>query len=217
VLGSLSSILSNAFMIILYVIFILLEESSVKQRLKNMYSDKKQLDSALDLIGDINKSISSYISLKTLVSILTATLSYVGLRLLHVDFPVLWAIVIFVLNYIPTIGSLVATLFPALLAWLQFNDPYQALYVLIAIGAIQIVVGNFLEPKIMGNSLNISPLVVILSLSVFGSLWGITGMILCVPFTVILIIIFSHFDSTRGIAVLLSDTGILAKKKEVKG
>ncbi len=216
VLGSLSGILSNAFMIILYVIFILMEESSMKKRMKSMYQDPTKLDTTLKMIQDINKSVSDYISLKTVVSLVTGTLSYIALLLLGVDFPVFWAFIIFLLNYIPTIGSLIATLFPTLMAGLQFNDPFMAGYVLLAVGSIQIVVGNFIEPKVMGNSLNISPLVVILSLSVFGALWGITGMILCVPFTVILIIIFSHFESTRSIAIMLSDTGVLDKKKKEK-
>ena len=83
-----------------------------------------------------------------------------------------------------------------------------ALYVLVGVGAVQLIIGNVLEPRLMGNSLNISPLVVILSLAVFGALWGITGMILCVPLTVILIIVFSHFESTKMIAIILSDKGI---------
>jgi len=214
-LDSLSGILSNAFMIILYVIFMLLEESSLRKRMHAMYEDKAKLERSLTLLGEVNSSVSNYISLKTIVSLVTATLSCIALVLLGVDYPVFWAMIIFLLNYIPTIGSLVATIFPTLMAFLQFNDIYVALYVLLAVGSIQIIVGNFVEPKVMGNSLNISPLVVILSLAVFGSLWGITGMILCVPFTVILIIIFSHFESTKSVAILLSDNGKLNKEEKV--
>ena len=107
--------------------------------------------------------------------------------------------------FIPNIGSLAATLFPTFYCLLQFGGYEEALIVLVLVGSIQGLVGNFIEPKIMGNSMNISALVTILSLTLWGAIWGITGMILSVPITMIMILVFSQFDSTRGIAILLSE------------
>ena len=96
------------------------------------------------------------------------------------------------------------------MALLQFADINTALLVLAAVGAVQVIVGNIIEPKIMGNSLNVSSLVVLLALSFWGAIWGITGMVLSVPITVILVILFGQFPSTRNIAIFLSDKGKLS-------
>lgn len=120
-----------------------------------------------------------------------------------------WAFLIFILNFIPTIGSLIATLFPALFCLLQFGEFSQFATVLTVVGSIQLLVGNIIEPKVMGNSLNLSPLVALISLSFWGTLWGITGMVLSIPITVIIVIILSQFNYTKPIAILLSEKGKL--------
>jgi predicted PurR-regulated permease PerM len=140
---------------------------------------------------------------------LTGFLSYIVLLVLGVHSPILWAILIFLLNYIPSIGSLIATTFPAIFAMLQFGDLSSGIWVLVSVGTIQLVVGNFIEPKIMGNSLNISPLVVLVALIVWGAIWGIVGMLLSVPITVMMIIIMAQFENTKSLAILLSATGEL--------
>jgi len=206
-IGVLSNLLGNGFMVILYLLFLLLEENSFKSKLKAVYKEPKRLASVTDTIRQIAKSIESYITLKTIVSLITGLASYLALRLLGVDFPVFWAMLIFLLNYIPTVGSLVGTVFPALMALIQFQDFSIFFSVLVIIGIIQLIVGNFVEPKIMGESLNISPLVVIVSLTLWGLIWGVIGMVLSVPIMVILIIIFSKIPSTKNIAIFLSGNG----------
>ena len=120
---------------------------------------------------------------------------------------IFWAFLIFLLNFIPTIGSLLATLFPVIFSLLQFGDFSIALIILFVVGSIQVIIGNFIEPKWMGNSMNISPLVSILSLMFWGLIWGTTGMIVSVPFTVVIIIILSEIEYTRPLAILLSEKG----------
>ena len=117
----------------------------------------------------------------------------------------------FLLNYIPTIGSLVGTVFPAIFSLIQFGEFTPFLIVLFSVGAVQLVVGNLIEPKLFGKSLNLSPLVTILSLALWGQIWGVTGMILSVPITVILVIVFSQFEKTRPIAIMLSENGEIEK------
>ncbi len=208
--ASLTDIISNAFMIILYAVFVLLEEANFKPKLQAIFIEKGQqqkIDTLLDKIGD---SISSYFRLKTLVSLITGVLSYVALWFIGVDAPEFWAFLIFILNFIPTIGSLVGTVFPAIFCLFQFGTFLPSILVLTIVGAIQLIVGNFMEPKLMGSSMNISPLVTILSLSIWGAIWGITGMILSVPITVVTIIILSQFEKGRPVAIMLSEKGNIA-------
>lgn len=214
IVNSLSQLLSDGFMIVLYVIFLMLEEStfSIKHRL--LFKDEESYQETVDLMRDIDLSFGSYISIKTFTSFLTGLLSYIVLLLLDVDIPLLWAIIIFLLNYIPSIGSLIATTFPAIIAVLQAGEFLPGLWVLIGVGLIQVAVGNFLEPRLMGNSLNISPLVVILSLIAWGAIWGVLGMVLSVPIMVMLIIVCSRFESTRNIAIILSENGRIDNGRE---
>ena len=209
VLNSLTSILGDLFMILIYLLFLLLEESIFRDKLRAIYPSEARYRAVQRVLIKIDRSISGYITLKTFVSFLTGLLSYIALLVIGVKAAAFWAFLIFLLNYIPTIGSLVATAFPAIFAVLQFGDFIPALWVLVVVGAIQVVVGNVIEPKVMGNSLNISSLTVILALSFWGALWGITGMILSVPITVIMILVFSEFPSTRPVAIMMSEKGII--------
>ncbi len=205
--SSISDLISNGFMILLYAVFILLEDASFKPKLKAIFvgtNNEKKVD---EMLEKIRTSISSYFGLKTLLSLITGSLSYLALRIIGVDAPEFWAFLIFILNFIPTIGSLIATIFPAIFCLFQFGTFTPSLLVLGIVGTIQVVVGNFLEPKIMGSSMNISPLVTILSLSIWGAIWGIIGMILSVPITVVTIIIFSQFEKTKPVAIMLSEKG----------
>ena len=129
------------------------------------------------------------------------------MRFVGLDFAEFWALLVFILNFIPTIGSIVATALPGLLGLVQFESWKPVLILLIGITAIQQSLGNFIEPNLMGITLNLSPLVVVMSLLLWGMLWGIVGMFLCVPITVILVIILGNFPSTQWVAVLLSKDG----------
>jgi len=206
-LGVLTNLLGNSFMVVLYLLFLILEEKIFKLKLAGVFKDKEKRKEAYGTIKQIVESVESYISLKTVVSIITGVASYVGLLILGVDFALFWALLIFILNYIPTVGSLIATVFPALMALIQYQDFGVFFKVLVVIGIIQVVVGNFLEPRVMGGNLNISPLVVILSLTLWGLLWGVVGMILSVPIMVVVIIILSKIPATKNIALMMSSDG----------
>lgn len=208
-INSITSLFGNVFIILIYILFLLLEESGFPRKWKAFHADKVHLDHANKILKQIDTSIGEYLFLKTIMSVVTALLSFIILLIFGVNGAFFWALIIFLLNYIPTIGSLVATFFPAVFAVLQFGEIGIGVWILSIIGLIQLAVDNFVEPKLMGNSLNISSLVVLLSLSIWGSIWGIVGMALSVPITVILLILFSEFPSTRPIAVLLSEKGKL--------
>ena len=205
-LESFTSLVGNTLLIIIYLIFLLLEQHLFGKKLRLIFTGKSAMVMAVN-IEKIKRTIESYILLKTLISLLTGLLSYVIMRIIGVDFALFWAFLIFLLNYIPNIGSMIATLFPALLCLVQFDTLAPALIVFFGIGTVQFAVGNLLEPRIFGKSLNLSALTVILALTFWGMIWGIIGMFLCVPITVALLIILNNFEDTRPFAILLSDDG----------
>ncbi len=207
IFNSVSVALGNFTLVIVYVIFFLIEENHLSGKLMNMFAKEKSRKSVSDIFQRISNAVNKYFTVKTEVSLLTATISYILLLVLGVDFPVLWAFIIFVLNYIPYVGSLVATLLPSIFAIFQFASFWPFLYVFLIIESVQIFVGNYVEPKLMGRTLNLSPLVVIIALSFWGSIWGVLGMILSVPIISVVVIISAQFPSTKGIAILLSENG----------
>jgi len=205
--GTLAGIAGNAGLILIYVLFIFLEQASFKTKLNALLKRSSHSDKVAEIITTIGVKIKKYVAIKTFVSMLTAGACYIVLILNNIDYASFWAFIIFLLNYIPTVGSMLAVLFPALLSLVQFPTFTPFLIIISALGFIQVLVGNILEPRLMSNSLNLSPLVVMLSLAIWGNIWGIAGMFLSVPFTVILMIVFSEFSKTKPIAIILSQNG----------
>jgi AI-2 transport protein TqsA len=205
--SALTSVFGDAFLVIIYLVFILIEEPIFPRKIRAIYNKPDKLGHTTELLKKIDHTSSRYMAIKSIMSLLTGTLSFFVLLIIGVDAPFFWAFLIFLLNYIPAIGSLIATLFPAIFAMLQFGDITHPVLVLAIVGSIQVIVGNILEPRIMGNSLNISTLVVFIVLAVWGAIWGVIGMLLSVPITVIMILVMSEIPSTRAIAILLSKRG----------
>lgn len=205
--NSISGVFGDTIIILVYAAFIFSEESSFKLKLEKMFRDKAEYARVNGMLSKIGNSFSDYIRLKTYVSLMTGGVGYIFLLIMGVDSPFFWALLMFLLNYIPTIGSLIATLFPAIFSLMQFGDYTPFLIILVGLGIIEWIIGNVIEPKLMGNSLNLSPLVTILALIVWGQIWGITGMLLSTPITVIMVIVFSQFENTRSVAIMLSQNG----------
>ena len=203
------AMIGKVSLVLIYVAFMLAEQGTFKNKIREIFPNQEKRDSIMSILSHAQQDIQTYLWIKTLTSALTGVISYFVLRAVGVDFAIFWAFTIFMLNFIPTIGSIIATLFPAMLALVQFDTFVPFFIVLAAVGSVQLVVGNVLEPKLMGNTLNVSPFVVMMSLTLWGSIWGIAGAFLSVPITVILLIIFAHFEKTRYIAVLLSGDGSL--------
>jgi predicted PurR-regulated permease PerM len=161
------------------------------------------------VIGDINGRIGAYLALKTLLSLLLGVTSYVVMRLFGLEFAGLWAVLITVLNFVPYVGSVLGVVLPVLMAIVQYGDPGTIMSLVLSLAFLQFAIGNFLDPYVMGNSLNLSPFAILISLAVWSELWGVPGAFLAVPITAILTIVFSEFAGTRPIAVLLSRNGKL--------
>jgi len=201
--GSFFSFLGNMMWVVLFMIFMLAERESFTKRIVKGFG-KTRSESVLDALGRINKAVQDYLGLKTVISMLTGILVTLTLFVLDVPFAVLWGVLSFLLNFIPNIGSLIAVLPPVAIALFESGSFGKMFIVALVLVVIQTVVGNYVEPKVMGKGLNLSPLVVLLSLVFWGWMWGIPGMLLSVPLTAAIKIACEQLDSTRTVAVLMS-------------
>jgi len=202
---------TNAFgkgaFVIIYLIFLFMEQRSFGKKFLELTPNSENRDEVIAVIAHINSDIRAYIGIKTLASLVTAAAGYLIFMSVGLNFASFWTFLLFVLNYIPILGSIVATALPAIFALMQYESLGPFFVVLIGIVIIQQAVGSIVEPRFMGDKLNLSPLVILLSLAVWNLIWGIPGMLMCVPLTAVLVIIFSYFPQTRPIAVVLSRNG----------
>ncbi len=200
--------LSSIAMVLVYLLFLILEEKSLVKKLPLLFTNKKSLKTVQNVFTKIFSKIRIYMLVKFFTSFLTALIGYIIMESVNLDFSLFWAILMFLLNFIPTVGSIISSIFPILLSLLQFNDTLVPFTILsIGIIATQILIGNIIDPRLTGNSLNLSPLVLILSLVIWGYIWGIMGMFLSVPIMIILTITLYEIPQTKKIAVLLTRDG----------
>lgn len=218
ILGSAGSFAATIGLIVIYVAFLLLERGRLKPKIERLAAggqEARQIESALD---QMIESIRRYLWIKTILSVLTAGLSYGVLKAIGVDFAETWAVLIFLLNYIPSIGSVLGVAFPAVLALIQFETYWQFFVIAILLASVQFFIGNVVEPRLLGRSLNLSPFAVIASLAFWGMMWGVVGAFLSVPMTTAFVIMCGHIPSLRWIAILLLADGraALAGEETVK-
>ncbi len=198
-LGALAGLLSNAFLVLLAVIFILFEAAGFRAKLRLAFGDR---GANLDRLGQMTLQVQNYLAIKTLVSVATGVLVGIWVWALGLDFPLLWGLVAFIFNYIPSLGSIFAAVPAVLLALVQLG-PGRAAVVAIGYLAINIVFGNFVEPMMLGRRLGLSTLVIFLSLVFWGWVWGPVGMLLSVPLTMMLKIALENTEDFRWVAVML--------------
>ncbi len=198
-LSGLGEMLANTFLILLTVTFILFEASSFPSKIKAIWGDPNM---ALGPFSKILENVNHFLAIKTMVSLGTGIVVALWVWVLGVDFPLLWGLLAFLLNYVPNLGSIIAAAPPVLLGFIQFGIG-RAL--LIALGCVlaNLIFGNIVEPRLMGKKMGLSTLAVFLSLVLWGWVWGPVGMILSVPLTMILKIVLENYDDTRWIAILL--------------
>jgi predicted PurR-regulated permease PerM len=206
-LASVSSIVVTFIVVFLYATFLLVERTAFETKLANLSDDPRRVARIREVIETINRRIGSYLALKSMLSVLLGVLSWAVMWHFDLEFAVLWAVLATFLNFIPYIGSFLGVALPVLMAVVQFADPAVIFWLLLALTAVQFGIGNFLDPWVMGNSLNLSPFAILMALAIWSELWGIPGAFLAVPLTAIMTIVFSAFPGTRALAVLLSKTG----------
>lgn len=202
--STISNLIGNFTLVLIYLLFLGLETKSFNSKIDGLCANATQRAQTYALITLIEQDINVYLKAKTLLNVVAGVASYIILRLIHIPYAEFWGMIIFLMHFIPFIGPIIAVLLVMLAASIQINNMLVFGLLACVLVTIQFVVGNVLEPKWLGNRLNLSPIIILLSLAFWGTLWGIVGMFLCVPLMVILNIVFAHFKSTRFIAVLLS-------------
>jgi predicted PurR-regulated permease PerM len=207
VVAGMIGLVSHFSIVGVYVAFLLVDQQFFGAKLAALFPDPVRRERTRAVLARVGDGIRTYLWVMTIVSAMTAGLSWLVLLAVGVEHAFFLAATIFVLNYIPTIGSIIGTVLPAFFALVQFQAVVPTLLVLAGVGLVQFVIGNIVLPRLAGRSLNLSLFVTILSLFVFGALWGVTGMFVAMPLTAMLVIVFQSFEATRPIAVLLSRTG----------
>ena len=202
-LSSFGNIMTDGFMILLTVMFILAEEVNFIDKFRNSQrTDDTSAHKTIDALSRFANSINTYMAIKTLVSLATGLLVMVALMIIGVDYPVLWGLLAFMLNFIPTFGSILAAIPPVLLAIVQLGVG-EALVTAALYVAVNVIVGSIIEPRVMGKGLDLSSLVVFLSLIFWGWVLGPVGMLLSVPLTIMVKIALENSQETQWIAILL--------------
>ena len=202
ILGSSIGFTKSLVLIMIYMIFIFAEQAVFRRKILAVAGDRSE--EARMVLDTIGRGIQKYLGVKTVVSLLTGTLCYFGLVLLSVPYAPLFGLLTFLLNYIPTFGSIIASIFPTLTV-LATDDSWGIAVIVIGLYlAVNMGLGNFLEPRILGRELNLSPLVIIISVVAWAALWGVVGAFLAVPLTASLQIVLLASERTRPIAVMLS-------------
>ncbi len=204
---SLTALIGSFGAIAIYTIFLLLEGHSYDRKIEALFPNPERQALVHRIMGRIGTEVQSYIWYKTMFSAATTLASYAVMKFAGLDLAEFWAMLIFFLNFIPYIGAWAGVILPALTAIVQFEALAPILLTIGALAVVQFTGGSIIEPKVMGTGLNISPVVMLLSLSVWGTIWGIPGMFLAVPLMVVVMIVCSHFESTRPIAILMSADG----------
>lgn len=201
-------------MVFVYMIFMFIEQSTFNKKFTALIPNKSRAKKMRYIIDSIDNNMKKYLFMKTVISGITGLVSYLWLQMIGLEFAGIWAFIVFITSYIPTIGAIVACSLPILYSFTV--APGWELPLLTAGGLIgfQILFGNILEPKLMGKSLNLSTLAILINLVFWGMIWGIAGMFFSVPILVGIYIVAAQFDSTRWLAVLLSADGKIPDKND---
>ena len=207
ILQGMGSMFTNGFVIILTVVFMLLESGHFINKID--FVDGKK-DTTFH-IKEIASKIKHYIVLKALISLLTGFIVWIALLFIGTDYAFLWAVLAFMFNFIPNIGSIIAAV-PAILITLLQLGSVSALILTLVYVSVNVIIGSIIEPKVMGKGLGLSTLIVFLSLLFWGWLLGMVGMLLSIPLTIMVKIAFDANDSTKWLAVLLGTGKNLAKQ-----
>jgi len=206
--GQAGNLMQGTVLVILFVGFLFAERVWFDTKLESLLGDKAQADKAGRIIGSIIHRVNYYLLVKTAVSAITGLMVYGAARAFGLDLAGPLGILTFVLNYIPAIGSIVATVLVALVAFVQLADGTMTLLLFASVGAIQFLNGNIIDPMLMGRALRVSSFGIIISLAFWAAVWGIPGMFLAVPIMVGVMIVCSHVPGLRPVAVLLSREGL---------
>ena len=222
--GSVINILSKAVMVVVFLLFILLGSPYVEVKMRKAFPQKSA--QVMTILDSISGQIARFITVMTLISGATGLLVWAGLEKIGVDFAPTWGVLAFFLNFIPTVGSIIASIPPILVAIVQFQPDAsaamlgvapQVLWTVCWILAVQQTIGNIITPKVMGDSMNLSPVIILISLLMWGWLWGVAGALLSMPIAGILKIVCDNVEPLQMVGVLMgSGKSYVEKESEAK-
>ena len=207
VAGNALGVVSSLVIIIVYVIFIFAETRAYPAKLAALAPDPGRRARLAGMIERIHGDVEAYIGVKCVIGLAQAAPTWALLWAVGLDGAGFWAVIVFLFSFIPTVGSLVGIIFPSIVALAQFSDPVLIVGTLVSMAAIQLVGSNWLEPHLMGQRLNLSPLVILVAIFAGGAVWGIVGALVAVPALAVALIVFAGIEQMRPVAVLLSSDG----------
>ncbi len=203
--GKFISILSDALLVYVYLLFIIMERQTVFPKLLEAFPRGKA-QRAGQMVSRMNRQMSKYLAIKLVISVATGILFYFASMISGLDFALVWGVLAVILNFIPTIGSIVCTAGTIIMAIIQFSPDWgYIIYISLLMISIEMVLGNIIDPRLQGVQLNISPFVILVSLAVWGYIWGIAGMFLSVPLISIIQIISANIPTLKPVAIMLSE------------
>lgn len=211
--GSTAGYLASLFAVLIYLVFILTEAQAIDSKVRALAQTFDEENKLRAYLHTIKRAIDDFLAVQVLVGLMQAVPTFLLLRIVGVDAPVLFATLIFLLSFIPTIGTLFGILIPSAMTLVQFDTLTPFLVVFAILGVIQVACTNIILPKLMSRSLNLSPLVVLFAVFLGGTVWGIVGALIAVPVLTITVIVCAGHPSLRALAVLLSADGSLPKMR----
>lgn len=205
---------SNAVFVLIYLGFIIASQSAFERKIVGLFPNRPERQEAVDAFLRIRDGVEQYLWVQTVTGLMIAVGSWIAMAVVGLDNAVFWAFLIFIASYIPIVGGIVGVAAPPVFALVQFENYAWAIGLFVVLQTIQFVVGNVVQPRMQGRSLNMDPVVVLLSLAFWGKIWGLAGMFLSTPLTVMAMVILAQFPATRWLAVLLSADGEPEKLKD---
>jgi len=206
--GQAGNLMQGTVLVILFVTFLFAERIWFRSKLENFIGDTANAERVTKIITSIIHRVNYYILVKTLISAATGAMIFLLASFFNLDLAVAIGVMTFVLNFIPNVGSIIATLLIAIVAHVQLGDATTTGLIFGIAGIVQFVNGNIIDPSLMGRALRLSSFGIIISLAFWGAVWGIPGMFLSVPIMVMLMVVCSHVPALRPIAILLSRAGL---------
>ncbi len=200
--GTFVTFIFKMLLVIIFIAYLLMGKRNVSKKISRAFPGK-QAEMFISIMNNVTLQVQRYLGTKTIISFFTGAVSIIIFISFGLDFAFFWGFIIFLFNFIPNIGSIMATMLPVLFSILQFGHISTGLWILLSVTILQIFMGNVIEPKLMGMSLNLSPIIVIMALIFWGYIWGIAGMILAVPILGTVTIICENVESLKFISVFL--------------
>ena len=205
---SFNSFATSAVLVLIYLGFIIASRGGFARKIVALFPHHPERERNMKMFQRIRDGVEQYLWIQTVTGLMIAVAAFVVMMLLRLDNAFFWAFLIFLAAYIPILGGAIGCFLPPLFALIQFPDSvWPAVILFAALQTIFFVVGNLIYPRMQGDSLNMDPTVILLSLAVWGALWGVPGMFLSTPLTVAAMVILAQFEGSRWIAILLSEDG----------